>query len=131
MTEEELAELRAYKPAEAAQMLNIPITRLETWVREDKVPHQRAGVSRGVEFSAEDIRWIGRKRPELMGGRRGGQATKDPEVLTDARKQPASGAAGQHSDGEPRSPSAPAGPPVVDIAGWAQLRAHCPRPRAR
>ena len=71
LTEEEPAELRAYKPAEVAQMLNVPITRLETWVREDRVPHARAGVVRGVEFSAEDIKQIARMRPELMGGRRG------------------------------------------------------------
>jgi hypothetical protein len=46
MTEDEIAELRAYKPAEVAQMLNMPITRLELWVREDRVPHARAGVLR-------------------------------------------------------------------------------------
>jgi DNA-directed RNA polymerase specialized sigma24 family protein len=38
MTDEELAELRAYKPAEVARMLNIPITRLETWVRKTRSP---------------------------------------------------------------------------------------------
>jgi hypothetical protein len=54
MTDEELAELRAYKPAEVAAMLNLPITRLHQWVRDDLVPHARAGVVRGVEFSAED-----------------------------------------------------------------------------
>jgi hypothetical protein len=46
MTEDEIVELRAYKPAEVAQMLNMPITRLELWVREDRVPHARAGVLR-------------------------------------------------------------------------------------
>ena len=67
MTEDELAELRACKPADVAQTLDLPITRLETWVREDRVPHARAGAVRGVEFSAEDIRQIARMRPELMG----------------------------------------------------------------
>jgi hypothetical protein len=56
MNGEELAEIRAYEPAEVARKLNIPITRLETWVRQEQVPHARAGVLRGVEFSAEDIR---------------------------------------------------------------------------
>src|SRR5687768_1603428 len=80
MTDEQLAELRMYKPAEVARMLNIPITRLETWVREDRVPHLRAGVLRGVEFTAEDVRQIGRMLPDLMGGRRGGPRTGTPEV---------------------------------------------------
>jgi hypothetical protein len=114
MTEEELAELRAYKPVEVAQMLNIPMTRLEGWVREDRVPHARAGVVRGVEFSAEDIRQIARMRPELMGGRRGGQATTSPQSRTASVEQPTSAAAQ---------------PPVIDIAAWSQLRAHRRRPR--
>lgn len=99
MTEEELSELRAYKPAEVARLLNMPVTRLETWVREDRVPHQRAGVTRAVEFSAEDIRWIGRMRPHLMGGRRGGhqvpgtsQGPSIPnEMLTSGEARPQSG----------------------------------------
>ena len=33
MTDEQIAELVVYKPAEVARMLNIPLTRLETWVR--------------------------------------------------------------------------------------------------
>jgi hypothetical protein len=111
MTEEELAELRAYKPAEAARMLNIPLTRLETWVREDRVPHARAGVLRGVEFSAEDIRQIGRMRPELMGGRRGGHRTGTPGVRQTAA-----------------APTRPE-PSAETIAGWARLSAHQPAPR--
>ena len=66
MTDEQLAELRVYKPAEVARMLNIPITRLETSVRENRVPHLRAGVLRGVEFTAEDIREMGRMVPGLI-----------------------------------------------------------------
>jgi hypothetical protein len=114
MTEEELAELRAYKPVEAAQMLNIPISRLETWVREDRVPHQRAGVSRGVEFSADDIRWIGRMRAELMGGRRGGRRAGMQD--------------GQQHGVTPAVPASPA-PPAQKLAEWAQLRAHQRTPR--
>ncbi len=83
MTDEEVAELRAYKPAEAARMLNIPITRLKRWVREDLVPHERAGVSRGVEFSAEDIRQIDRMRPQLMRGRRAGRQAEARRAAPD------------------------------------------------
>ncbi|MGY1914239.1 hypothetical protein [Blastococcus sp. SYSU DS0973] len=110
MTEEELAELRAYKPAEVAQMLNVPITRLETWARKDRVPHLRAGVSRGVEFTVNDIRWNGRMRPELMGGRHGGgpDASQGPEA---------------------DSARASVQPTPEVIAGWAQLRAHRPATR--
>jgi hypothetical protein len=129
MTEEELAELRAYKPAEVARMLNIPITRLERWVREDRVPHERAGVSRGVEFSAEDIREIGRRRPQLMGGRRGGQAGKSSAGRTGPLEQPTSGAAGESGGGTAPTSATPARS-VIDIAAWSQLRAHRPRPRS-
>jgi hypothetical protein len=111
MTEEELAELRAYKPAEVAQMLNMPITRLETWVREDRVPRARAGVVRGVEFSAEDIRQIARMRPELMGGRRGGRQAGTP-------------------DGQQIAPAPARSEPTAEVmAGWAHLTAHRPAPR--
>ena len=111
MTDEQLAELRMYKPAEVALMLKIPITRLETWVRDDRVPHLRAGVLRGVEFTAEDIRQIGRMLPDLMGGRRGGGQASTP-----GGRQPAEA------------------PPLSEltaetIAGWAQLRAHRSAPR--
>jgi hypothetical protein len=109
MTDEQLAELRMYKPAEVARMLNIPITRLETWVREDRVPHLRAGVLRGVEFTAEDVRQIGRMLPDLMGGRRGGRRTGTPE--------------GQQT-------AACLEPTAEMVAGWAQLRAHRPAPRS-
>jgi excisionase family DNA binding protein len=88
MTEQELAELRAYEPAEAARMLNIPLTRLERWVREDRIPHARAGIPRGVEFSAEDIRQVGRMRSELRGGRRGGHPTGAPGVPQTAAAGP-------------------------------------------
>jgi hypothetical protein len=48
MTDERLAGLRVYKPAEVARRLNIPITRVETWVREGRICHLRAGAVRGV-----------------------------------------------------------------------------------
>lgn len=128
MTEEELTQLRAYKPAEVARMLNIPITRLETWVRENRVPHERAGVTRGVEFSAEDIRWIGMKRPELMGGRRGGQASSSSAGSTGPAEQPTSGAVGESGGGTEPTSTTPA--PSIDIAAWSQIRAHRPRPRS-
>jgi len=40
MTEDELAPLRRYKPAEVVQLLNIPAKRLAAWVRENRVPYQ-------------------------------------------------------------------------------------------
>jgi hypothetical protein len=84
-----LADLRVHKPAAVARMLNIPITRLETWVRMDRVSHLRADVLRGVELTAEDLRQIGRMRPELMGGRRGGRvilsSSCGPGVATGTR----------------------------------------------
>jgi hypothetical protein len=112
MTEEELAELRVYKPAEVARMLNIPDGRLERWFRENRVPHLRAGVLRGVEFTAEDIREIGRMLPELMGGRRGGRDAGTPDG---------------HQGGAALESASEAS--TASIAEWAQLRAH--RPRAR
>ena len=113
MTDERLAELRMYKPAEVALMLNIPITRLETWVRDDRVPHLRAGVLRGVEFTAEDIRQIGRMLPDLMGGRRGGGQASTPGG-TAARRGPA-----------------PFGADGRDDRRLGALRAHRPAPRRR
>jgi hypothetical protein len=111
MTEEELAELRVHKPAEVARMLNIPVTRLERWVRENRVRHLRAGVSRGVEFKAEHIRQISQMLPELQAGRRCGRPGSTPD--------------GQRS----AAPSRP-GPSEEQVAGWAQLRAHRPTPRS-
>ena len=130
MTDEQLAELSMYKPGEVARMLSISITRLERWAREDRVPHVRTGVLRGVEYTAEDVRRIGQMLPARMGGRRGGQATVSREDPTGAVEQSTSDAAGQQSGGEQGPPSAPAEPPLVDIAAWAQLRAHRPRPRS-
>jgi hypothetical protein len=112
MTEEELAELRVYKPAEVARMLHIPITRLERWVRENRVPHLRAGVSRGVEFQTEHIRRISQMLPELQAGRRCGRPAGTP-------------------DGQQTGPGpADAVPSVEQVAGWARLRAHRPTPRS-
>lgn len=113
MTEDELTELRAYKPAEVAQMLNIPITRLEGWVRRNLVPHTRAGVLRGVEFSAEDIREIARLRPELVGGRRGVRRADTSD---------------KRQDGDAAA-MAPLELPAQQLAEWAQLTAHQRRPR--
>ncbi len=62
-------------------MLNTPMTRPETPVGEDQVPHARAGVVPGVEFSAEDIRQIAEMRPEPM-GRRGGPARRRSDGRT-------------------------------------------------
>jgi hypothetical protein len=39
MTEDEIAALRRYKPAEVVRLLNIPAKRLKTWVQEDLVPY--------------------------------------------------------------------------------------------
>lgn len=110
MTDEELAELRIYKPAEVARTLNIPITRVETWVREHRVRHLRAGEVRGVEFTAEHVRELAAKLPELVGGHRGGPATQVGRTATSA-------------------PASVQPPPEV-IAAWAQLRAHRPRSRS-
>jgi hypothetical protein len=104
MTDEELAELRVYMLAEVARMLNIPEGRPERWVPEGRVPHLRAGVSRGVEFTAGDIREIGRMPPELMGGRRGGR-----------RAGPLNG---RQAAAAPRVE-----PSAETIAGWAPLTA--------
>lgn len=112
MTDEQLAELRVYKPAEVAQMLNIPTTRREKWARDDLVPHLRAGVRRGVEYTAEDVRVIGRTLPELMGGRRGGRLA----AATEGHQLEAAWAAGL-------------APPAETIAGWLQLKTHRPTPR--
>ena len=79
MTDEQLAELRLYNPTEVARMLRIPLTRLETWAREDQVPHLRAGFLRGVEFTVEDLRHIDRKLPELT-QRCGGTETGAPSA---------------------------------------------------
>jgi hypothetical protein len=63
LTEERLAEPRVHKRAEVARMLNSPITRLETWVREDRVLHLCAGVLPGVDFTARTSGRSARCRP--------------------------------------------------------------------
>ena len=113
MTDDQIATLRRYKPAEVVQLLNIPAKRLKAWVQEDRVPYQCAGVERGVWFTAEDIRRIGEKLPELMGGR---------------RSRRGAGPLGGQPEGAAASQTEP---PAVDLAAWAQLKAHRPRPRAR
>jgi len=106
MTEDEIAALRCYKPAEVVRLLNIPAKRLKTWVQENRVPYQCAGVERGVWFTAEDIRQIGEKLPELMGGPRGGRRAG---LL----------------DGQQAAAAAPRKEPSAEtLASWAQLSAH-------
>jgi hypothetical protein len=85
------------------------------WVQKERVPYQCGGVERGVWFTAEDIRAIGHKLPDLMGGRRRSGAV-------DAPPDPESSAAG----------AAPTGlePTADTIAAWAQLKAFRPVPGA-
>jgi hypothetical protein len=83
MTEEQLAAVRRYKPAEAVQSLNIPAKWLKNWVREGRVPHRRPG-KRRVWFTAEDILEIGRMLPELMSQGRTSPAMTE-EQLADHR----------------------------------------------
>jgi hypothetical protein len=69
--EEQLATVRRYDRAEAAQRLNIPETWLKRWVTARCVPHQRSGnpdgvQQRGVWFTLTDILAIGRMLPGLM-----------------------------------------------------------------
>jgi hypothetical protein len=69
--EEQLASVRRYTRAEAAQALNIPETWLKRWVTNRCVPHQRSGQpggiqQRGVWFAWGDILVIGAMLPELM-----------------------------------------------------------------
>jgi hypothetical protein len=116
-------------------MLNVPKTWLKRWVTARVVPHQRKGnpagkQQRGVWFTLQDIPEIGRRLPELMAGHSGGRDAGSSEGPTGPLAQPKSGGAGPESDGKPSTPSAPAEPPVVDIAAWAQLKAHRPRPRS-
>jgi hypothetical protein len=68
---EQLATLRRYERAEAAQILNIKETWLKRWVTARCIPHQRSGnpdgvQQRGVWFTWADILAIGQMLPELM-----------------------------------------------------------------
>ena len=69
--EEQLAAVRRYSRAEAAQVLNIPETWLKRWVTARCIPHQRSGnpdslQQRGVWFTYSDILALGAMLPELM-----------------------------------------------------------------
>jgi hypothetical protein len=85
---------------------------LKTWITQNRVPHVRSGVDRGVRFTAADILEIGRMLPQLLGGRRGGHTLSTTDAAIELSASPR------------REPSADA------IAGWAQLSAHRPRLRA-
>jgi len=129
MTEEQLAAVRLYTSEEVVEKLALKLTWLKNWITENRVPHLRSGVDRGVQFTAAQILEIGRMLPELLGGRRGGSLTGGTSAHPERMGHPTSDSAGQLlGDGERRS-SPPAMPPVVDISAWSQLRAHRPRPR--
>ena len=99
---DELTTLRRYTRREAADLLNIPDTWLKVWVTGHQVPHQRSGKpgprQRGVWFTYDDIREIGRMLPGLQSVR---QANSRAESC---------GAA------EPTEPAHPTGAEVADEA---------------
>jgi hypothetical protein len=69
--EEQLAPVRRYTRAEAAQALNIKDTWLKRWVTARCIPHQRSGdpngkQQRGVWFTWNNILAIGAMLPDLM-----------------------------------------------------------------
>jgi hypothetical protein len=103
--EEQLATIRRYDRAQAAQRLNIPETWLKRGVTARCVPHQRSGnpdgvQQRGVWFTPTDILAIGRMLPELMRPR---------------QKKRAATANGTHA-------VSGSGPPTeAVVAGWAHL----------
>jgi hypothetical protein len=116
MTDEQLAAIRCYTSPEVIQMLNMKEKWLKNLVRERRVPHQRTGPTKGVWFTAEDVRNIGEMLPELMSHRR----TSDAAPPAD----------GQPDDGVPPRP-AQADPTAQQLAEWAQLTAHQRTPRRR
>jgi hypothetical protein len=129
MTDEQLAAIRLYTAEEVVAMLRLKPTWLKNWITQGRVRHLRAGEDRGVQFTLEHILEIGSRLPELLGGDRGGRAADDSRDPSGQVKQVETSAA----SGESRSvagpgPAQPA-PPVVDIAAWAQLKAHRPRSR--
>jgi hypothetical protein len=114
MTDEQLAAIRCYTPAEVIQKLNMKKTWLKDLVRERRVPHQRTGPTKGVWFTAEDVLTISEMLPELMSYRR-----------TSGEAPPADG---QPDDGVHPRP-AEAEPTAQQLAEWAQLTAHQRTPR--
>jgi hypothetical protein len=130
MTEEQLAAVRLYTSQEVVKALRLKPTWLKRWITEERVPHVRAGVKRGVRFTAAHVLEIGRMLPDLLGGQRGASVASEAEVRAAGVDLPAAGAAGERPDDrEPRARSA-VEPSVIDIASWSQLRAHRPRPRS-
>ncbi len=119
MTEEQLAAVRLYTSQEVVKALGLKPTWLKRWITEERVPHVRAGVKRGVRFTAAHVLAIGQMLPDLLGGQRGGSLAGEAQPRAAAVDESASGVAGQQ----------PA-PSVIDIASWSQLRAHRPRPRS-
>ena len=63
-----------------------------------------------MEFTAEHVRELAARLPELMGGHRGGRRTGMPQASQRA--------------------AACLEPTAEMVAGWAQLRAHRPTPRS-
>jgi hypothetical protein len=127
MTEEQLAAVRLYTAEEVVAMLRLKPTWLKNWITQGRVRHVRAGEDRGVRFTHEHILEIGDRLPELLGGHRGGPAadgTQDPA----GQAQQSTSRAARESDGS-GAESASSAPPVIDIAAWAQLKAHRPRSR--
>ena len=79
--EEQLAPVRRYTRAEAAQALNIKDTWLKRWVTARCIPHQRSGdpngkQQRGVWFTWNDILAIGAMLPELMTNGQAGEVAR-------------------------------------------------------
>jgi predicted DNA-binding transcriptional regulator AlpA len=90
MTEEQLAAVRLYTSEEVVEKLGLKPTWLKNWITQNRVPHVRSGVDRGVRFTAADIFEIGRMLPELLGGRRGGSAVGDKQAWNAVAGQPGS-----------------------------------------
>jgi hypothetical protein len=128
MTEDQLAAVRLYTAEEVVRMLRLKPTWLKNWITQKRVRHLCAGEDRGVQFTQEHILEIGSRLPELLGGHRGSGAADDTQGRGGEVKQ--SRAGGESQGGGTGPTSAALAPPVVDIAAWAQLRAHRPRPRS-
>jgi hypothetical protein len=130
MTEEQLAAVRLYTAQEVVAMLGLNPTWLKNWITQERVPHLRAGEERGVQFTQAHILEIGSMLPELLGSHRGGRAADDmPDPGGQVRQSTSPAAAGKSKGVAVRGP-AQSTPPVVDIAAWAQLKAHRPRSRS-
>jgi hypothetical protein len=129
MIEEQLTAVRLYTAEEVVAMLRLRPTWLKNWITQKRVPHLRAGADRGVRFTQAHILEIGSQLPELLGGHRGGRAADDAREPSGPVQQAESLA--RPEDLGRRAVSGPArpAPPVVDIAAWAQLKAHHPRSR--